>query len=382
MNDKPIRIGIVVGETSGDMLGCGLVKAIRKQYPNATFEGIGGPLLKAEGCKSLFAMDELMVMGLVEVLGRLRRLLDVRKQLVEHFVANPPDLFIGIDAPDFNLGLETKLKAAGIKTVHYVSPSVWAWRKKRIFKIKAAADLVLCLLPFETGIYDEHNVKAEFVGHSLADEIPLTLDKAEARKTLGLDEDKPTLALLPGSRGTEINMLAEPFLQTAAQLKAQIPDLQIITPVVSDKRRDQFLAVKERVAPDLPVTLVQGKAREAMTAGDAILLASGTATLEAMLVKRPMLVAYKFKWLSYQIFSRIIKVDHFSLPNLLAKKALVPELLQDEVTPERMTPMMLEYLTGDNSTLIDEFTQLHQSIAKDASAHAAEAVIKLYEGKS
>ena len=379
MNNKVITIGIVAGEMSGDILGSGLIKAIKQQYPNAIFEGIGGPGMIAQGCKSRFAMEELSVMGLVEVLGRLRRLLDVRKQLVNYFIQNPPDVFIGIDAPDFNLGLETKLKAAGIKTVHYVSPSVWAWRKKRIFKIKKAVNLVLCLLPFERKIYQEHNIPSEFVGHTLADEIPLEVDQKAARDKLNVAYDKKVLAILPGSRGTELSMLAAPFLQTAIKLQQKYDDLVVVVPVVNDKRKEQLLAIKAQIAPDLELVIVDGQSTDVMSACDVVMLASGTATLEAALLKRPMVVAYKFKWLSYQIFSRMIKVDHFSLPNLLAGKGLVPEVLQDQVEPDHLSQLVDGYFSGDNSQLIGEFNSIHQTLRLNASEHAAKAVLALLQ---
>ena len=377
MTTKALRIGIVVGEHSGDILGSGLVKAIKQRYPNATFEGIGGPLMLEEGFNSLFAMDELSVMGIVEVLGRYRRLLYVRKQLVEHFTNNPPDIFIGIDAPDFNLGLEQRLKVTGIKTVHYVSPSVWAWRKKRIFKIAEATDLVLCLLPFELEIYQQHDIPAQFVGHTLADDIPLEVDQLAARQALGIAPDVKVLALMPGSRGTELSMLAGPFLKTAEMLKTQYPDLVIVVPLVNDKRKSQLLDIKATAAPDLDLLLVDGRSREVMTACDVILMASGTATLEGTLIKRPMVVAYKFKWLSYQIFKRLVDVAHFSLPNLLAGKAIVPEVLQDEVTPEHLFGLVEGYFDSDNEALMAEFERIHHTLRLDASEHAAKAVLAL-----
>ncbi|MFT4925863.1 MAG: lipid-A-disaccharide synthase [Phenylobacterium sp.] len=370
-----MRIGIVVGEHSGDILGSGLIRALKKQHPEASFEGIGGPLMLADGCHSLFDMEELSVMGIVEVLGRYRRLLSVRKQLVEHFSNNPPDLFIGIDAPDFNLGLEQRLKDVGIKTVHYVSPSVWAWRKKRIFKIAKATNLVLCLLPFELEIYQQHNVPAKFVGHTLADDIALETDKKPARAALGIQADAKVLALLPGSRGTELAMLAAPFLQTAVMLKAKHPDLVVVVPLVNDKRKAQLLSIKDSVAPQLDLVVVDGRSREVMSACDVMLMSSGTATLEGTLIKRPMVVAYKFKWLSFQIFNRLVNVDHFSLPNLLAGKALVPEVLQDEVEPNHLFKLVEGYLSSDNRELIAEFTRIHHAIRLGASEHAAQAVL-------
>lgn len=381
MSAKHLRIGIVAGEASGDILGAGLIAQLRARYPDAIIEGIGGPLMIEQGCDSHFPMEELSVMGLVEVLGRLRRLLHIRKQMADYFIQNPPDVFIGIDAPDFNLGLEQRLKASGIKTTHYVSPSVWAWRKKRIFKIKKAADLVLCLLPFETQIYHENNIKAEFVGHTLADDIPETTDTKQARAQLNLPLDKPTLALLPGSRGSEIGMLAEPFLQAAIEIRQQYPELTVVTPMVNEKRKAQFLEIKaqviENAAVDLPVTIVDGQSRTVMSAADVVMLASGTATLEAALVKKPMIVAYKFKWLSYQIFKRLVKIPYFSLPNLICNKQIVPELLQEQVNKERMAKLACGYLLNPNDRLHDDFNYIHQLLKKDASKASADAVISL-----
>ncbi|AZZ98895.1 lipid-A-disaccharide synthase [Pseudoalteromonas sp. R3] len=380
-NEKQITIGIVAGELSGDILGAGLIHALREHYPNARFIGIAGPKMLDAGCETLFDMEELAVMGLVEVLGRLPRLLKIRKQLVEQFIAHKPDIYIGIDAPDFNLRVEKPLKAAGIKTVQYVSPSVWAWRQKRIFKIAEATNLVLSLLPFEKAFYDKHDVPCTFVGHTLADEIPLDVDVAAARAQLGLKDSDIVLALLPGSRGSEVSQLSETYLLTAKALADKIPNLKILVPLVNEKRKAQFQAIQAQVAPELRTILLDGQSSLAMTAATAVLLASGTATLEAMLYKKPMVVGYKLKPLSYWIFNTFFtfNIKHFSLPNLLADEALVEEFLQQDCNPDALTDALLPLLKGDNSALIQRFYDIHQSIRRDASKQAALAVVELID---
>ncbi|WP_087022923.1 lipid-A-disaccharide synthase [Thaumasiovibrio subtropicus] len=373
---RPLRIGIVAGEISGDILGAGLIRAIREQHPDAEFVGIGGPRMNALGCQSLFEMEELAVMGLVEVLGRLPRLLKVKAELVNAYKANPPDVFVGIDAPDFNLRLEQTLKEQGMRTVHYVSPSVWAWRQKRIFWIEKATHRVLAFLPFEKAFYDKFNVPCTFVGHTMADDIPLEMDKSAAQAALGLDSNKRWLAVLPGSRGGEVSRLSEPFLQTCVQLKAQHPDLAFVVPMVNEKRRQQFEAIKAAVAPDLPVTVVGAEARNAMAAADVVLLASGTAALECMLVKRPMVVSYKVNSFTAWLMRRLLKTPYVSLPNILADRELVPELLQEECDPKLLVEKLNHYLSSDNRALIDIFTELHHSIRCDADRTAAKAVLE------
>lgn len=368
---------MVVGEHSGDTLGAGLMSAILEKHPKAIFIGIGGPKMEALGFQSLYAMEELAVMGIVEVFGRLRRLLDIRKKLVEHFTRNKPDVFIGIDAPDFNLTLEEKLKLAGIKTVQYVSPSVWAWREKRIFKIARATHMVLSLLPFEKAFYDKHNVPCTFVGHTLADDIPLVSDKAVARKALALPEDKKILALMPGSRGGELARLVEPFLKTAEKLQQADPELVFVVPMISDKRYQQFIALKEKIAPNLSVTMFVNQTQAVMAAADCLLIASGTVTLEAALIKRPMVVIYKVNWLSYYLMRSMVKLKWFSLPNLLANKELLPELIQLNVDVEHIYPLVHERLYQDQSHLIDAFTKIHLELKQDASKKSADAVLAL-----
>ncbi|MGO2478193.1 MAG: lipid-A-disaccharide synthase [Pseudoalteromonas sp.] len=378
-HNAPLRIAVVVGELSGDILGEGLIKALKTRFPDAVFEGIAGPKMQEQGCKSLFDMEELSVMGLVEVLGRLPRLLKIRKQLVQHFIDNPPDVFIGIDAPDFNLRVEKPLKDAGIKTVQYVSPSVWAWREKRINTISAATNLVLALLPFEKAFYDKHQVPCTFVGHTLADDIALEHDDTKAREQLGLSPSDKVLALLPGSRGTEVGLLSETYIKTAANLKAQHPNLKIVVPLVNEKRKTQFNEVLAKTAPTLEPILLDGQSDIAMQAADAILIASGTATLEGMLYKKPMVVGYKIKALSYWIFKSLFtfNIKYFSLPNLLADEELVPEFMQSDCNVENLTNALSPMLNSDNSELKARFLAIHQQIRLNASVQAAEAVAEL-----
>lgn len=374
----PLRIGVVAGEASGDILGAGLIAALQKRFPGLEVEGIAGPRMLALGAESLFPMERLSVMGLVEPLKRLPELLKIRRTLRRHFTDNPPDIFIGIDSPDFNLSLEESLRAVGIPTMHYVSPSVWAWRSGRIKKIARAVDHMLTLLPFEASFYREHNVPVTFVGHPLADEIPLEVDMLEARNQLGFAPEDEVIALLPGSRGGEVKLLGPLFLQTAQWCLQRRPNLKFVLPAASELRLRE-LKEQLQAYPELPVTLLDGDSQKAMAAADNVLIASGTATLETMLLKKPMVVAYKMAWLSYAIFSRMLKTQWVSLPNLLAQKALVPEILQDDATPENLGRALLRYYEEPQvaDQLQREFYEMHRTLRRSASERAVDAVAEL-----
>ncbi|VVN95207.1 lipid-A-disaccharide synthase [Pseudomonas fluorescens] len=368
-----LRVALVAGEASGDILGAGLMRSLKARHPSVEFIGVGGPLMQAEGLTSYFPMERLAVMGLVEVLGRLRELLARRKKLIKTLIAEKPDVFIGIDAPDFTLNIELKLRQAGIKTVHYVSPSVWAWRQKRVLKIREGCDLMLTLFPFEAKFYEEQGVPVRFVGHSLADAIPLQADRAAARAELGLPAG-PLVALMPGSRGGEVGRLGGLFLDAAERLRALRPGVRFVMPCASPERRAQL---EELLAGrDLPLTLLDGRSHQALAACDAVLIASGTATLEALLYKRPMVVAYRLAPLTFWILKRMVKSPYISLPNLLAQRLLVPELLQDDATAEALA-LTLSPLIEDGEEQTRGFDQIHRTLRRDASNQAAEAVLKL-----
>lgn len=380
-----MRIGIVAGETSGDILGAGLIRALHERLPQARFEGVAGPEMQAAGCEALYPAETLAVMGLSEVLAHLPRLLSVRRHLVGHFRADPPDVFIGIDSPDFNLGLEKTLRRAGIPTVHYVSPSIWAWRPKRVFKVGQAADLTLAILPFEPPLYAKHGFKAVFVGHPLADAIPDHVDRLKLRSELHLPEGGPVVALLPGSRGTEVERLGKLFLDTAQWLAAKKPGLRFAVPAATPKLNELLKRQIRMYAPDLALTLVEGHSRDVLGAADAVLLASGTAALEAMLIECPMVVAYKLSTLSYAFIRAfdLLKIPYVSLPNLLAERRLVPEFLQYDASPAAMGAELLKLLDDPavRGEQLGGLGALAHMLRRDADQRAAEAVLELLKSR-
>jgi lipid-A-disaccharide synthase len=378
MRPRGLRIGILAGEASGDILGSRVLSALRRQFPNLEVEGIGGPLMEAQGLKSMYPMERLSVMGFVEPLKRLPELLRIRGALYRHFRDNPPDVFLGIDSPDFNLHLEQKLRGQGIKTAHLVSPTIWAWRAGRIKKIKRAVDLMLCLFPFELPIYRAHQMSAVFVGHPLADELLEPMDSLQARRDLGLSDQGRWVALLPGSRGGEVKMLAPLFLQAARLLLQQNPAVKFVLPAASEARAEQIQGYLSDYN-DLPITVVAGQSRTAMLAADAVLLASGTATLEAMLLKRPMVVAYRMGAFSWFLSSRLATTRFVSLPNVLAAECVVPELLQDAATPQAMVDALCPLLTQPQvaAAQVAVFEGFHRDLALGYAPLAAAALADL-----
>lgn len=377
-----LRIALVAGEESGDILGASLLKSLKVLYPELQAEGIGGDRMIAEGLDSLYPMERLSVMGLVEPLKRLPELLRIRKSLVSRLLADPPDVFVGIDSPDFNLDLEGALKAAGIKTVHYVSPSVWAWRQNRIKKIKRNVDLMLALFPFETVFYQRHGMPVSFVGHPLADEFELAPDQLEYRRKLGLDAQGQYVAVLPGSRESEVEKLLPIFIEAMKLCHASNRHLHFLVPAANARRHAQIQSMI--AGQQLPLTVVLKHSREVMAASDVVLLASGTSTLEAMLLKKPMVVAYRMPAVSYMLIASLLKTPYVALPNLLSGKLLVPELIQKNATPEALAEAVNDFLDHPEKAdaLRGVFYDLHQQLQGDAGARAASAICHLLQPTS
>ena len=368
---------IVAGEASGDTLGADLIRALKRLYPDAQFEGIGGPKMIAEGFVSHHQMDRLSVMGFVEPFKRLPELLSIRRDIIRRYKQSNPAAFIGIDSPDFNLGIEKALHNDGIKTVHYVSPSVWAWRQGRIKGIKRCVDLMLTLLPFEEAFYQQHEVPVTFVGHPLAGQISRTPDSAAARQQLGLDTSRPVLCIMPGSRGGEVALMGELFLMVAERLLESNSQLQFLIPAANGDRHRQLTEILEEY-PQLPVTLIERQSLLAMEAADAVLLASGTTALEAMLLQKPMVVSYKLGNLTYKLVRPFIKTPFASIPNLLAGEMLVPELIQDEATVESLSAAVTNALDENARELVKQrFSQLYEQINLPSGDTAAAAISKL-----
>jgi lipid-A-disaccharide synthase len=378
--EASVRIGIVAGEASGDVLGADLMRALKARLPDIRFEGIGGPLMQAEGCHSLYPMEVLSIIGIAELFGSLFRILAIRRALLRRFGNNPPGLFIGIDAPDFNLGLEARLRARGIKTVHYVSPTIWAWRPGRIKQIATAVDHMLALFPFEEEIYRARGIPVTVVGHPLANELAALPDLDEVRASLGLPQDKVLVGLLPGSRRSELKRHADLFIRTAAWLHARNSKLEFIVSFIDDATRQQFqTAIAENRAGRLPIHVFTGQSRQLMVAADLILLASGTAALEAAMLGRPMVVTYRVNWLTYLLVRAISDIKYVSMPNNLAGKMLVPELLQRAATPETLGQELERLLAHPDQAaeLRQALRALTAPLKQNSGERAADVVMSL-----
>ncbi len=378
-----LTIAVVAAEPSGDLLGAALMAALKSRYADISFIGVGGPEMTAIGLDSRIPLEKLSVMGIFEVLPRLPELLKLRSQLRNWLIEQKPDVFIGIDAPDFNLGLARSLKEKGITTIQYVSPSVWAWKEKRVKKIRASVDRVLCLFPFEESFLQRHHIAATYVGHQLADQLPIRPSSREAREALGLPEDARVLALLPGSRVKEVERLARPFLQTAVEVNAQLENLHVVVPLVNATTRDMFEKLAEPFRSQLNLQLVDRKATAVMTAADVVLLASGTATLQGMLCKRPMVVGYRVNALTaaYIRLFRMIKIPYLAIANLLCNEMLAPEFIQERCRADLMAPAVVQMFTDKEyrQNIVQRYSEIHGQLRCDAAAAAAGAVLAMVE---
>jgi len=374
-----VRIAMVAGEASGDLLASHLIAALKARLPDAVFYGIGGPRMQGQGFDAWWPLEKLAVMGYVDALKNYREIAGIRRQLKKRLLDIRPDIFIGVDAPDFNLGLETDLKAAGVKTIHYVSPSIWAWRGGRIKKIGRAVNRVLALFPMEPPLYEKAHIPVTYVGHPLADIIPLETSKTAVREKLAMPKDAPIFALLPGSRQGELAMMAETFVQTAKLIHERLPGALFVVPLTTRETRLQFeMAMYTQQAGEVPFRLLFGHAQDALGAADVSLVASGTATLEAALIKRPMVITYKIAKLSYWIMKRMAYQAFVGLPNVLAGREVVPEILQDQATPENLAEALIKlYEDKENAAAVAEvFTDLHWQLRQNTAEKAANAVIQ------
>ncbi len=380
-----MRIALVAAEPSGDRLAAGLMAALNARVPGVRFEGVGGERMAAQGLKSRFPMEKLSVMGLVEVVRHLPELIALRRGLVRHWRTHPPDLFIGIDAPDFNLGLEKALRAGGVPTVHYVSPTVWAWRENRVKRLRRAADRVLCIFPFEPEFLARHGIDARYVGHPLAAAYPLAPDRAAARRALALPRRGPVLALLPGSRMAEVERIGPPFLEAAVRLAGRVPDLRVAVPTATEATDARLRALVRRHAAGLPITVHPGRTAEVLTAADAALVASGTATLEALLCKRPMVVGYRMHPLTYWIITGLglLKTERVAMANLLSPEPMAPELLQQACTPDRLAGALEPFFFDEERRMRVErvYAEAHRRLRMATDETAAQVVLEVLEAK-
>ena len=380
-----VRIGVVAGEVSGDLLGAGLIRALKRRIPDVRFEGVCGEYMEAEGCRGMFPMEWLSIIGFAEAIGKYLQIHWMRRDLIQHFLSDPPDLFIGIDVPDFNLGLEKRLRAAGIPTVHYVSPTVWAWRSYRIHKIKKAVDHMLTLFPFEARYYEQQHLPVTFVGHPLADQIGENIDRGQVRARLGLKHDSVVVALLPGSRVNELKRHADLFVRTAQWLHRRDTNLCFVVPLVSGEIREIFEeAIVRNGAHDLPLLRLDGQSRDAMAAANVVVLASGTAALEAALLRRLMVVTYRVSLITYLLVRMFAHVKLFSLPNNLLGREVVPELIQDEAVPEKLGTAVENFLNHPEKaeSVLSELHKIGAQLRQNANERAAEAVLKVLHAQS
>lgn len=378
MRSGVVRIAMVAGEASGDLLASHLIEALKARLPNAEFFGIGGPKMAGRGFDAWYPLESLAVRGYVEVLKHYREISGIRSELKRRLLADPPDVFIGVDAPDFNLALEKSLKRRGIAAVHYVGPSIWAWRGKRIHKIGAAVSRILALFPFEPALYEKQGIPVTYVGHPLADMLPVDDGRSEARQLLGLSDQQPVFALLPGSRQSELQYMAETFIETARAIHERLPEALFLVPLATRETRLLFETALYRCnARELPIRMLFGHAHDAMKASDAVLVASGTATLEAALLKRPMAIAYKMASFSYRLMRRMGYLPYVGLPNILAGKFVVPEFIQDDATPENMAQALLNFYADKRTCALiaEEFREIHLQLKQNTAEKAATAVI-------
>ncbi|MDP2761739.1 MAG: lipid-A-disaccharide synthase [Sideroxyarcus sp.] len=382
MSQTVRTIAIVAGEASGDLLGSMLMTAIRQARPGVRFIGIGGPKMQAVGMEVLFPLEKLAVRGYLEVLRHYREIAGIRHSLRQRFLAYPPDLFIGVDAPDFNLDLELALKTRGIPTVHYVSPSIWAWRGERIHKIKRAVSHLLALFPFEAPLYEQAGVPVTYVGHPLADLLPEQTNRAAMREQMRIRPEARVFALMPGSRQSEVQQLAATFIETAKCILQQCPQAQFLVPLVTRETRELFEhALWKQDAQHLPFTLLFGHAHDAMIAADGVLVASGTATLEVALLKRPMVITYKMPWLTYRLMRSMRYQPYVGLPNILAGRFVVPEIIQDDATPENLAQALLNAVNNQPAVaaLEQTFGEMHRSLRQNTAHKAAQAILPFLE---